>query len=300
MRKKRKKLSPSPWEFRIWIFFSFNFPPLILWFPSSESESLFQSSVSSSFSYNPLFFFVFHIFSVSTHFRGIFLHSNPSPFAIPHSNGQTLTITSSLNLLWLLSFLPSSLMGAPINDGKMEGWLYLIRSNRFGLQYSQKRYFVLQDDCLKSFKSVPVSENEVLFPLFLFHPSFVISVFSFLFRIWLSVYFVELFLNHAFFFPFIKHIWLDSGWFDSLFCLSYCWKLDKRYEMLGSTLFMLLLLSYLCGLLGFSGLWMWTIIALTEILIMNLQWARPSRKTLCKLYKLVFNLSNPWLNSWST
>ncbi|TYK00012.1 protein ENHANCED DISEASE RESISTANCE 2-like isoform X1 [Cucumis melo var. makuwa] len=51
-------------------------------------------------------------------------------------------------------------MGAPINDGKMEGWLYLIRSNRFGLQYSQKRYFVLQDDCLKSFKSVPVSENE--------------------------------------------------------------------------------------------------------------------------------------------
>ncbi|XP_022133494.1 protein ENHANCED DISEASE RESISTANCE 2-like isoform X2 [Momordica charantia] len=51
-------------------------------------------------------------------------------------------------------------MGAPTNDGKMEGWLYLIRSNRFGLQYSQKRYFVLQDDCLKSFKSVPVSGTE--------------------------------------------------------------------------------------------------------------------------------------------
>ncbi|XP_038885656.1 protein ENHANCED DISEASE RESISTANCE 2-like [Benincasa hispida] len=51
-------------------------------------------------------------------------------------------------------------MGAPINDGKMEGWLYLIRSNRFGLQYSQKRYFILQENCLKSFKSVPVSGNE--------------------------------------------------------------------------------------------------------------------------------------------
>ncbi|XP_022958172.1 protein ENHANCED DISEASE RESISTANCE 2-like [Cucurbita moschata] len=51
-------------------------------------------------------------------------------------------------------------MGAPKNDGKMEGWLYLIRSNRFGLQYSKKRFFVLQDDCLKSFKSVPVSEDE--------------------------------------------------------------------------------------------------------------------------------------------
>ncbi|KAG5578475.1 hypothetical protein H5410_058609 [Solanum commersonii] len=42
----------------------------------------------------------------------------------------------------------------------MEGWLYLIRSNRFGLQYSRKRYFILQDQYLKSYKSVPVPENE--------------------------------------------------------------------------------------------------------------------------------------------
>ncbi|GMH07118.1 hypothetical protein Nepgr_008958 [Nepenthes gracilis] len=45
-------------------------------------------------------------------------------------------------------------------DGSMSGWLYLIRSNRFGLQYSRKRYFVLEDHLLKSFKSIPTSKNE--------------------------------------------------------------------------------------------------------------------------------------------
>ncbi|KAA8539305.1 hypothetical protein F0562_025997 [Nyssa sinensis] len=42
----------------------------------------------------------------------------------------------------------------------MEGWLCLIRFNRFGLQYSRKRYFILEDNCLKSFKSKPSSDNE--------------------------------------------------------------------------------------------------------------------------------------------
>lgn len=51
-------------------------------------------------------------------------------------------------------------MGSSENDGKMEGWLYLIRFNRFGLQYSRKRYFVLQQNCLKSFKSIPTSDTE--------------------------------------------------------------------------------------------------------------------------------------------
>ncbi|KAL8029782.1 hypothetical protein ABFX02_14G245900 [Erythranthe guttata] len=52
-------------------------------------------------------------------------------------------------------------MGVSQSDGgRMEGWLYLIRSNRIGLQYSRKRYFVLQDHLLKSFKSVPVSMDE--------------------------------------------------------------------------------------------------------------------------------------------
>ncbi|KAG8371315.1 hypothetical protein BUALT_Bualt13G0074900 [Buddleja alternifolia] len=46
------------------------------------------------------------------------------------------------------------------DGGRMEGWLYLIRSNRFGLQYSRKRYFLLQDHLLKSFKSVPISTDE--------------------------------------------------------------------------------------------------------------------------------------------
>ncbi|KAK4441186.1 protein ENHANCED DISEASE RESISTANCE 2 [Sesamum alatum] len=52
-------------------------------------------------------------------------------------------------------------MGVSQSDGgRMEGWLYLIRSNRIGLQYSRKRYFVLQDHLLRSFKSVPVSPHE--------------------------------------------------------------------------------------------------------------------------------------------
>ncbi|CAL5322331.1 unnamed protein product [Camellia sinensis] len=51
-------------------------------------------------------------------------------------------------------------MGIPQSEGKMEGWLYLIRFNRFGLQYSRKRYFILEDNCLKSFKSIPNSDNE--------------------------------------------------------------------------------------------------------------------------------------------
>ncbi|PSS33394.1 Protein ENHANCED DISEASE RESISTANCE 2-like [Actinidia chinensis var. chinensis] len=45
-------------------------------------------------------------------------------------------------------------------DGKMEGWLYLIRSNRFGLQYSRKRYFILEDNYLRSFKSKTSSDKE--------------------------------------------------------------------------------------------------------------------------------------------
>lgn len=51
-------------------------------------------------------------------------------------------------------------MGIPKADGKMEGWLYLIRFNRFGLQYSRKMYFILEDNCLKSYKSKPNSNME--------------------------------------------------------------------------------------------------------------------------------------------
>ncbi|CAH8323856.1 unnamed protein product [Eruca vesicaria subsp. sativa] len=45
-------------------------------------------------------------------------------------------------------------------DGRMEGWLYTIRHNRFGLQFSRKRYFLLLDNNLKSFRSVPSDHNE--------------------------------------------------------------------------------------------------------------------------------------------
>ena len=51
---------------------------------------------------------------------------------------------------------------ASVEDGmRMEGWLYLIRSNRFGLQYSRKRYFVLEDAALRCYKSPPASKREV-------------------------------------------------------------------------------------------------------------------------------------------
>ncbi|KZV39761.1 protein ENHANCED DISEASE RESISTANCE 2-like [Dorcoceras hygrometricum] len=52
-------------------------------------------------------------------------------------------------------------MSVPRSDGcRMEGWLHLIRSNRIGFQYPRKRYFVLQDHLLKSFRSVPISSDE--------------------------------------------------------------------------------------------------------------------------------------------
>ncbi|XP_019099859.1 PREDICTED: protein ENHANCED DISEASE RESISTANCE 2-like isoform X2 [Camelina sativa] len=51
-------------------------------------------------------------------------------------------------------------MGVSQTDGRMEGWLYTIRHNRFGLQFSRKRYFLLVDNTLTSFKSVPSDHNE--------------------------------------------------------------------------------------------------------------------------------------------
>ncbi|XP_019175547.1 PREDICTED: protein ENHANCED DISEASE RESISTANCE 2-like isoform X5 [Ipomoea nil] len=57
--------------------------------------------------------------------------------------------------------MDNSGMGVLQSDSsRMEGWLYLVRSNRIGLQYSRKRYFVLQEHLLKSFKSIPLSKHE--------------------------------------------------------------------------------------------------------------------------------------------
>ncbi|KAJ1403096.1 START-like domain superfamily [Sesbania bispinosa] len=52
-------------------------------------------------------------------------------------------------------------MGIPQSEEKMEGWLYLIRSNRFSQNYSRKRYFVLKENVLRSFKIKPASQMEV-------------------------------------------------------------------------------------------------------------------------------------------
>ncbi|XP_027364670.1 protein ENHANCED DISEASE RESISTANCE 2-like [Abrus precatorius] len=51
-------------------------------------------------------------------------------------------------------------MGVPQSERKMEGWLYLIRPNRFGQPYSRKRYFILKDNILRSFKIQPSSQME--------------------------------------------------------------------------------------------------------------------------------------------
>ncbi|GAB2286846.1 hypothetical protein Dimus_035755 [Dionaea muscipula] len=52
-------------------------------------------------------------------------------------------------------------MGVSQADGVTEGWLYLVTYNRFGLHNIRKRYFLLKDNCLKSFKSVPTADSEV-------------------------------------------------------------------------------------------------------------------------------------------
>ena len=69
-------------------------------------------------------------------------------------------------------------MGISQTDGKMEGWLYLIRFNRIGLQYSRERYFVLKDNCLRCYKTMPISEKEV----FLLFVCFVLLFFFFFFN----------------------------------------------------------------------------------------------------------------------
>ncbi|KAK9014632.1 hypothetical protein V6N11_005785 [Hibiscus sabdariffa] len=46
------------------------------------------------------------------------------------------------------------------NQAAMEGWLYTIRSNRIGLQFSRKRYFILRNNVLRSYKEIPISAKE--------------------------------------------------------------------------------------------------------------------------------------------
>lgn len=51
-------------------------------------------------------------------------------------------------------------MGEKESERKMEGWLYIIRSNRFGLHFSKKRYFVLADHLLNCYKSISDSKTK--------------------------------------------------------------------------------------------------------------------------------------------
>lgn len=53
-------------------------------------------------------------------------------------------------------------MGISQNDENMEGWLYTIRSNRFGLLFSRKRYFILQGNNLRSYKRLPISQKQLV------------------------------------------------------------------------------------------------------------------------------------------
>lgn len=54
----------------------------------------------------------------------------------------------------------------------MEGWLYLIRSNRFTQHYSRKRYFILKENVLRNFKTKPTSQMEVNFMFIIFSAFF--------------------------------------------------------------------------------------------------------------------------------
>lgn len=54
----------------------------------------------------------------------------------------------------------------------MEGWLYLVRSNRFTQHYSRKRYFILKENVLRNFKTKPTSQMEVNFHVYHFSPFF--------------------------------------------------------------------------------------------------------------------------------
>jgi len=51
-------------------------------------------------------------------------------------------------------------MGMLQNDGITEGWLYLIRSNRIGIKFARRRYFVFKDNCLRCYKGIPISERQ--------------------------------------------------------------------------------------------------------------------------------------------
>ncbi|GMI72542.1 hypothetical protein like AT2G28320 [Hibiscus trionum] len=51
-------------------------------------------------------------------------------------------------------------MGVSQNQAAMEGWLYTIRFNRIGLQFSRKRYFILRNNVLRSYKEIPTSDKE--------------------------------------------------------------------------------------------------------------------------------------------
>ncbi|XP_019436278.1 PREDICTED: protein ENHANCED DISEASE RESISTANCE 2-like isoform X2 [Lupinus angustifolius] len=73
----------------------------------------------------------------------------------------SVAVTPSSSSSSSSSSTPSQNDAVVANDGtgRMEGWLYLIRSNRFGLQFSRKRYFVLDGYHLRTFKSPPTSNN---------------------------------------------------------------------------------------------------------------------------------------------
>lgn len=76
--------------------------------------------------------------------------------------GYWLSFFSIFKLNFVLFAIGEEMENVSQDAEKMEGWLYLVRSNRFGLQYSRKRYFVLEDHVLKSFKSLPTVQNEVI------------------------------------------------------------------------------------------------------------------------------------------
>ena len=62
----------------------------------------------------------------------------------------------------------------------MEGWLSIFTINRLGLRRSHKRYFILKNSFIRSFKDKPMSQMEVLFNVHFYFYVYHAQFFSYL------------------------------------------------------------------------------------------------------------------------
>lgn len=131
---------------------------MILWFPKVGSED--QHHIHAY-----IFLFIYiktsDVKRVAYYPCTRFLHSHFSNIAQKLEENVVWNISEKVFERWVNFFVWFAEMGVPPNDGKMEGWLFIIRSHRFGLQFSRRRYFILQENYLRCYKTMPISQEEV-------------------------------------------------------------------------------------------------------------------------------------------